>query len=192
MIHEVSVDLAANLKAQGCPIVVVDGPEPTKTATFGRERIVIEHADSDSYAPPWSQQRNPHKCMTRNIGAKLTIYAKSPKAGALVFEHRRRCEQILDMVLCALSKVAAVRKHNGGFLPTGGRFITPADLEASERPGGAVYELNFAVQRAVNDVTWSGDAQPEATVGGVDGVGFNNSTRVSVNGSGSYEFIPEV
>jgi hypothetical protein len=192
MIREVAVDLQANLRAKGCLVDVVVGPEATNTVTFGRERIVIEHGDSDSFQPAWSQSVNPKRFMTRLIGAKGTIYSKSPKAGALVFEHRRRCEQILDMTLAALSRVHAVRNGKGAFLPSSGRFITPDDLAASERPGGAVYEFTFTIQRGVTDVTWTGDAQPEAEVGGVDGVGINNVTRVSVNGSETYESIPEV
>jgi hypothetical protein len=193
MIREVAVKLQANLRAKGCPIPVVVGPEPTGTATFGRERIVIEHSDSDGFQPAWSQSVNPKRRMTRLIGAKATIYAQSTKAGAQVFEHRRRCEQILDMVLCGLSNIQAVRNGKGAFLPSGGRFIVPDDLAASERPGGAAYELTFAVQRGVADVTWTGEAQPEAELdGGIDGVGILNSTRVSVNGSETYESIPEV
>jgi hypothetical protein len=193
VIRELAVELQTNLREQGCPVVVIDGPEPYGTASFGRERIVLEPGDSDSFNPPFSQQQNPKRRMVRNIGAKLTVYAQSTKAGAMPFEHRRRCEQILDMALVGLSKIHAVRKGRDGFLPTGGRFIVPEDLAASERAGGAVYELTFSFQRAVLDVTWTGEAQPEAELdGGVDGVGIANSTRVSVNGSETYEYVPEV
>jgi hypothetical protein len=193
MIRELAVELQTNQRAQGCPVVVIDGPEPYGTASFGRERIVLEHGESDSFDPPWSHQPNPKRRMVRNIGAKLTVYAQSTKAGAMPFEHRRRCEQILDMALVGLSKIQSVRKGRGAFLPSGGRFIVPEDLAASERAGGAVYELAFSFQRAVEDVTWTGAAQPEAEIdGGVDGVGITNSTRVSINGSETYEYVPEV
>jgi hypothetical protein len=191
MIRKLVQELRTNLEAKNCPVEIVEGPEPHGTASFGRERIVVEYGERDTFDPPWSQQPNPTRRMTRIVSAKLTIYSQSTKAGAMPWEHRRRAEHILDMALCALSKIQSVRKGRNAFLPDSGRFVVPADLEGSERHGGAVYELTFTFQRAVEDVTWQGDAETEVTIdGGVDGVGVNNSTRVSINGSGSYENIP--
>lgn len=162
-LHDIGVELLAELRAQGCPLVVLDGPEATATATFGRERIVIEHDDGgDRFGPARSQSVNPKRRMTRLVGVKVTIYAQSTRAGAQPFEHRARAEQILDVVLVALELVAANRRNRIEF--TSGRFSVPDDLSASERHGGAVYELTFTIERAVVAQTWAGAAQGEAVL----------------------------
>lgn len=184
MIHYIGAELQAGLRARGCPIVVVDGPEATTTATFGRERIVIEHGDSDDFVGPWSQSTNPKRRMNRMVGVKVTIYAQSTKAGALDFEHRIRAEQILDIVLVALSNIKSVRKGRGAFLPSGGRFIVPEDLKGSERQGGAVYELTFNFERAVEERTWAGEKQPETTLTVIEMTGSPDLTFTEVDTEG--------
>lgn len=179
-LHDIGVELYAALRAQGCPLVVLDGPENTATATFGRERIVLEHDDGgDRFAPARSQSVNPKRRMTRLVGGKVTIYAQSTRAGAQPFEHRARAEQILDVVLVALELVAAERRNRIEF--TGGRFVLPADLAATERIGGAVYELTFSLERAVVAQTWAGLAQSEAVLDAV--VTFADAAEVVAPGA---------
>lgn len=184
MIHELGVELRSKLSDRGCPVAVIDGPEATGTATFGRERIVIEESGNDDYVPPFSQQRNPVRKMVCHIAAKATIYAQSTKAGALDFEHRRRARLILDQVLVALSEIKSARKGKGCFIPEGGRFIVPADLENSERRGGAVYELEFKFERAVEERTWAGDAKPETTISFIEMTGNPDLTFAEVDATG--------
>ena len=62
----------------------------------------------------------------------------------------------------ALELVAANRRNRIEF--TSGRFSVPDDLSASERHGGAVYELTFTIERAVVAQTWAGAAQGEAVL----------------------------
>lgn len=177
MIHELGVELQAALVALGCPLPVVDGPENTKSTTYARERIVLEHDEKgDSFGPVRTQHRNPKSRMTRIMGVKATIYAKHPYAGALEFEHRRRANHALDLVLVALGNAAAAR-HNV-YTPTAGRFITPEDLAGSERVQGAAYELTFTIDRAVEARTWAGAAGEEVTV--IEGM-ITSTTKVSGN-----------
>ncbi len=153
MIHEIGLELGARLAEQGVPLPVVDGPENPSTM-WGRERIVIEHAEgNDAYGGPRSQRIAPKHRYTRSVPYKITIFVKSGRAGAALFEHKRRAELALDKVLCAMDYVAAVRKNH--WEPTSGKFITPADLAGSENPGGAVYELSFTFDRAVIDRNWA-------------------------------------
>jgi hypothetical protein len=161
MLHEIGVELGAALVAQGCPLKVFDGPESTKTTTYARERIVLEYADSDSFSAPRSQHRNPKHRMTRNVAAKITIFAQSAAAGATEWEHYRRAEHILDLVLVAMEKVIVARKSawNVG----SGKFISPEDLKASESIGGAVYELAFTVERSVFEQKWNGSVKEQVT-----------------------------
>ncbi len=178
MIHEIGKELEAVLRTAGCPLRVDDGPESTQTTTFGRERIVIEHVPGgDSFGPTRSQHVNPDHRMTWIVGCKVTIYAQSPSAGARPFEHRRRASRVLNMVLVGLEQVA--RTNRNAWRPTGGGFVTPADLAASEAQAGAVYELTFTYDRPVVVQTWAGESAAEFTLGAN---GITSITKVSRNG----------
>lgn len=176
MIHEVGVELDTELRRKGCPLRVVDGPERREPNTFGRERIVIEHDPSgDSFGSKHLANVNPKTFLTRSIGVKLTIFAQSPNAGANEFEHRRRAEHALDLVLVAINRIASIRKN--AWSPKSGRFVLPDDLSKTETAGGAVYELNFTFDRGVAERTWAGDARPTAAA-----AGFDRTTKVSLKG----------
>lgn len=175
MMHELGVELAVRLAVSGTPVAVVDGPEQTKTSTWGRERIVIERSGSDSFSSARSQHINPKHRRTRTVGGKITIYAQSPVSGATNFEHERRAEAILDQVLVAMDYVAAVRKN--AWTPTGGEFVTPEDIKESDRRGGAVYELRFTFDRAVMARTWANANRPEFTFGAGS---LQSTTQVSM------------
>lgn len=162
MIHAIGRDLEAKLQAKGCPFKVLDREATTPTAW--RNVIVIENA-ADKFGPARSQSINPKRYYTRNVGAKLTIYAQSTDAGALEFEHRRVAERVLDLALVALRTIFAERK--AGHSIDGGQFITIADLDKSDRQTGAVYELSFTVERGVADRTWAGAIVAEASIGSV-------------------------
>lgn len=176
MIHDVGVALQAKLRERGCPVIVVDGPERAKTATFARERIVIEET-ADSFGPPLVTRGNPPRRFEAREGAKLTIYAQSPAAGALLFEHKERAKQIRNMALVALDDVIR-GTFKSQWSQTGGAFVPPDDLKDSEQPPGAVYELTFSIARGVFEVTWTGDKAPEGTLEHV-----TSTTEVSINGT---------
>lgn len=159
MLHEIAVELGARLRALGCPVPVVDGPEPTKTTTGARERIVLEHDDAgDRFDSAQAQRGTPTHVRARVVAAKATIYAQSTKAGAHDFEHRRRCEHTLDLVIAGLNDVIAARKNRVEF--TGGRFVKAEDLTRSEVIPGAIYELTFTFDRAVRAQRWDYDLAP--------------------------------
>lgn len=193
MLHDIGVALQAKLRERLCPIPVVDGPEATKTAGWGRERIVIEHADGDGFNLPRSTHRNPEHRFVRTVSSKITIYAQRTRSGALEFEHRDRAEAVLDCVLVALGDVAAVADPlpvYNVFQPTGGRFIVPTDLEGTEVRGGAVYELDVIFERAVKVQTFTGEIAEEASVGGEEGIGVNNTVQASIDGEDFEIVIP--
>lgn len=190
MMHEIGEELDAFLREARCPLRVIDGPERTQTTAMGRERIVIEHDDDtgDRFAPARGQHRNPRHRMTRVAGGKLTIYVQSGRTGAMPFEHRRRAQHVLDLVLVGLEKVIAARQARSAddrhitWSPVSGRFVQPADLEASEHRNGAVYELRFTFDHGVRVLPWNGELAPEATIGGPNGVRIRSTTKVSLAG----------
>lgn len=182
MIHDIGTELAAALASKGCPFPVVDGPEFRETSTFGRERVVIEHdPQGDQFVSRHQTDRNPRTRLTRNVGVKVTIYAQSPSKGAMYWEHIRRAEHVLDLVLIQLDIIRGKRKNE--IVYRSGKLVFPEDLKASETPGGAKYELYLTFDRGVADRTWAGAAQPTATISAVypetgAGVVIKNTSNV--------------
>lgn len=189
MLPRIAAQLQAKLRARGCPLSVVNGPESTETVTYGRERIVIEHGDGgDRFSAVTGQRPNPVHRAVRGVNTKITIYAQSPRSGAVEPEHRARAEHILDLVLIALGDCAATSEIFNVWEPTAGGFFVAEDLEGSARWGGARYELTCTISRAVFEQNWKGEIAPEMTMG-ADGSGIATTTKVSVNGSGSFETV---
>lgn len=158
MIHEIAVDLQAQLAARGCPIKVYDGPEATSSVAYSNERVVVEHSEQGDAFSAVAGARGgvgtTRAFYTRTIGIQIRIVAQSPRANASKWEHRRRAENILDLVVNGLHKVARERKAAIGF--GAGRFAYETDLEGSEIHPGAVYVLNASVSREVTDRDWDG------------------------------------
>lgn len=167
MIRDVVKAIEAQLRAHGCPIPVVTGAEPHGPNTGGRERIVIEYDydASDSFAGPRGHGVNPKFVCSCTDALKATIYAQSGRSGALLSEHETRAKQIRAQLLTALDE--GVRGElKLLWSPTGGRFVRPADLEASAKLPGAAYELTFTVESgSPRGLTWKGEANPEVEIG---------------------------
>jgi len=178
VIHEIGANINTVLKTRGCPILVIDGPEPTNTTTGARERIVLEHDEDagDSYAAPQGTRGNDAARFVCQVGYKATFYVQAPAAGAKPYEHRRRAEHLRDLFTVAMFDVAKVRKNNCSI--KGGRFIQPVDLAKSETIAGAVYELKFTFDRGIRVLTWAGEKRPEAAVGDFE-VGSTTKVRLA-------------
>lgn len=183
MLHEIVVELNADLSASGCPIRVIDGYEPTRTTTYARERIVIEHDDGDTFSATRSQHRNPSIRMIRNVSARATIYAQSAAPNALDWEHYRRAEHVLDMFLVALERVLLSRKNAWSI--RSGSFARPDDLRRSETPGGAVYALTFSYERGIYEQRWNGSVAQE-----ISGVPILSTDQITT-ANGPPSQIPE-
>lgn len=180
MIHQVTSELQAKLRAKHCPFPVVDGPERLGQVSW-RERVVLERDDNgDSFIAPKSQRDNPKQRAICVQGWKISIWAKSPNSNALEYEHCRRAEQVRDLVVCSLYEIAKVRCNGLGL--GRGQFKTPEGLADSERNGGALYELLLTFERGIFDVTWQGEKAPEATIG-ENGLSVSHTTEVSIVGT---------
>ena len=165
MIHELGLELQAELIAKGCPFPVVDGPEPTEAAaSYLPERIVIQRDEgaSEPLGPVRSTHHNPRHRANRMLAGLFRIYAQAPETNATVFEHRRRADTVVDLVICAMALVSSVRRNRWNAGP--GKLVPLPDLEESSVDGGAVYELPFTFERAVHDLTWTGSKRPEVTL----------------------------
>lgn len=178
MLHEIGVELQAALAAAGCPYRVFDGPIRTTDANF-RDRIVLEHDEqgADSFAMRHNTARNPRAFFARGMACKLTIYAASPKAGALEYEHRRQVEHVLDIVVVSLQEIAKGRQNL--WTPKSGRFLKPDEWKTTDTLPGVAYEFKFDFDRGIVKRTWVGDAEPTTTI--VEGE-IQSKTEVSIAG----------
>lgn len=179
MIHDIGVALQAELRDLGyLSATVIDGPETTAQAGRGRERIVIEHdLGADTFSHARSQRPNPVHRATRGVATVLTVYAQSPKPAAQDFEHRRRAEHIVDLIIVALGNVAAATSPIFNvWEPKGGGFVIHADLEGSPRWGGAVYDLRVEFSRAIKVQNWNREIADECVFAHVEMTGNPNLT----------------
>jgi hypothetical protein len=165
MIHEIGLEIDALLKARGCPMPVIDGPESDPT-TFANDRIVIETAGGDAWIPVERVSHNPKRYAIRRIGVQIRIFAHVERKGAAFFEHRRKCDHVLDLVYVALRKVAQTRGN--AFEIRTADYYLPPDLAASDSPAGCGYELRLFWDRAVGDIDWQYRKADEATITDVE------------------------
>lgn len=178
MLYAIALELDAALKAQHVPFPVVFGPERAEDLYVGQDRIVVEHRGpgADSFDPTRATHPNPRMPLVRQQGARIRIYARSNLSGAGWHDHAELAEQVLDHVLAELDYIVRGRK-NVMTLGAGG-FVEPDDAKGSETPGGAVYELELAIDRGIFRRTWEGAKRPEATVG-PGGVTITSTTKAS-------------
>lgn len=180
MIREYAVELRSALSALGCPIPVVDDHDGTATTTYARSRIVVtEDIDQrDEYGPPHGAQRNPRTYYAVTIPVRVSIYVQSTAKGAVPWEHRRLARRVASAVISTFYELAKARRNQLSRISGG--FVVPEDLEGSERPRGAVYELTFGLEAAVHaPATWESAAAPEFSLANEDA--FASTTIVVDN-----------
>lgn len=180
MLYAISQELGLALKAQGVPFPVVHalGSEPAASVTAGRERVVlVEPIDKrgDQILPPRGTHPNPMMPARSTDAGILRIYARSSLSGAVGHDHADRARLVRDHVIAELDAIVRGRKN---VLAWGaGGLTTLDDAEGSTVWGGAVYELEFTIDRGVFRRTWAGKAHDEVVIG--TDVAIVNTTKVS-------------
>ena len=183
MIHQLAFDLAARLETMLFPAAVLYGPEHVVREGPESMRIMVERdADGVITASPVGHKVNPRSRAVREIGVRLTIAAQSPLAGAMLHEHQRECDAVVDAVVYSLLGWAAKGKSRITFVS--GAYLRPEDFDGAEfSAAGVMYELRFRVARGVDGRNYEGVG---AATGAATGV--SNTTRVSLDGE-DYEEV---
>jgi len=167
VIYEIHKEVATELKAQGCPLPVVYGPERQGLgAALPASRIVFERDRSrgDVAKPGKARTSNPRMVAARAMGAVCRIYAQSTLTGAAGHDHERLADQAVDLVTVALHKVIGRRQTEWAI--SSAKLLSREELalRGLEVWPGVVYEMRFAVDRGVFDATWAGEAVEELPV----------------------------
>lgn len=167
VIYEIHKEVATELKAQGCPLPVVYGPERQGVGTaLGVTRVVIERDRSRGDVPKPGRARtfNPRMVAIRSMGAVCRIYARSTLTGAAGHDHERLADQAVDQITIALYKVVGRRQSEWSVSSAKLLTVEELALRGLEVWPGVVYEMRFAVDRAVFDATWTDEAAEELAV----------------------------
>lgn len=148
----------ADMKARGCPHPVILGPERTPPAAYGPTRVVVERLRGpgvDSALPVTSQRANPKLFGVRDVGVKLTVYARSPATGARTQDHQDLAERLCNFALDSLD--THVRNIPSVWTLGAGGFVVLEDTNGSEVDGGAAYEQTLSIADGLPKVatTWA-------------------------------------
>lgn len=176
-VYQMSIDIAANLRARKFPVAVQYGPE--RVDHEGLESMLL-HFQRDSQigdslrAIPGA--RGQPGVRVRDQGVALDVIVQSPLAGARHNEHEELCDLVVDGVLTALDEWAVEAKAGlFDFVELG--YVSPQDYNGADRMAGVVYRIRFRVARATLKKDFDGALPPTATVAGTSA-----TTLVTLNG----------
>jgi hypothetical protein len=148
--------LDAALAAKGSPYRVTYGPERL-TGGFGVTRIVIDDAGPGAdTGTPITSQNSQHNLGQFDCGFTVTVFARSPKSGARVADHRTLARRLYAFAFGELQTIA--RTFSAGISPSwSGGFIVPEDMVGAEVLSGAAYQATLSIPDGIAAVetTWA-------------------------------------
>jgi hypothetical protein len=156
--------IAERLDARKYPFPVLYGPEQHKRDSFDTS-IVIERDEknSDTFGAPQGFVRNPRKAYTRKLAVLATIYAKSSLPQAMIGEHERLAEQLVDALAVAIDEWCSEAKA-GEPEYTESRYLRRDELGDLETWPGRVYVLRFKIGRGVMARNYLGEGEPTGSL----------------------------
>lgn len=160
MIHgAIFLPVVERVRERGLPTAIpfVYGP-PQVPMTVGGTRLfmALDDESGDQYAPTRSQRLNPKHVGIRSIGVRVWIYAHATNQGAHRGDHERIALTIASMVHAAIDVVVQAAKTRW----TPGRMGFRDD-QTTDGWAGRVYEMRFAVDTPIADLTFKGEAAAE-------------------------------
>lgn len=178
MIYELSQAVETRIQSKKFPLrVVYESPERMQPG-FQDCRIVFmrDREQGDTFQSPRGAQQNPKKVADRIVGARALLWIRSSLDGAMLGDHERECEKVVDAVFSAL-RPAAIAVGKIDLLTVGeARYLAPKELvdlgvskAVVEAWPGVVYSLRFKVPRAVHDLDYDGNGLPSITLSGITG-----------------------
>lgn len=169
--------LRERLETRKFPFPVLYGPEQHKRESFDTT-IVLERdeANNDTFGPAQGFVRNPRKHYTRKLAVLATIYAKSSLPQAMVGDHERLAEQLVDALSVSIDEWCSEAKAGEPEF-TESRYLRRDELGELETWPGRVYVLRFKIGRGVMARNYLGEGEPTASL--ADKSQIKNRTDVS-------------
>ncbi len=163
MMHEIFALLQASLKDKSVPVPFTYGPGrvPDKV---GATRIEMSRSydQDDRLGPGKTDRRNPPMVAVRAMAAKIRVFARDTKEGAMRHDHERLAERIADHIHASLIPICREAKTQWRVLRAG--FVND---ETSDGWSGVIFELKIEVDRGVYAFpTWQESALPEINASG--------------------------
>ena len=166
MLYAISIQLGEALAARKVPYRVTYGPEPIPQGITSPHIVILRDRKTGDHvtAPRQTSAQttltapNPHVVMNRFLGATCRVFAKSTKASAIVADHERIADQVIDQVLVALRSIVNARRNT--WTLGAGHLLTDDEIKAlglEAWPGG-VYEQAFSIDRGVTDRPYAGES----------------------------------
>jgi hypothetical protein len=150
--------LDAAMVAKKSPFRVFYGPERMASAGGGVTRIVIDDAGPGAdTSSPVTATRAQHNVGQFDCGFTVTVYARSPKSGARVQDHRNLARRLFKVAFGQLNIIAKGIPSRGINPSWSGGFIVPDDLAGTEVHGFAVYQATLSIPDGIADLetTWA-------------------------------------
>jgi hypothetical protein len=160
MIYQMSQDIESNLKGRKYPVEITYGPERLKRSGCGSYEIVMNRDDEsgDAVHPVQASRSNPKMWAKRALGVVATFYVASPVSGAMISDHQRDCDALVDAFLVEV--IAWGEASKAGAIDFGeSRYLNASEHNGSEYFGDVVYRLRFEVPRALLERDYNGDAR---------------------------------
>ena len=163
-----------------------NGPEKADSLPSAEPHIVLMRDDAagDSFiSPPGTSAVNPSTFKVQQMGMELLVFARGAVRGASTLDHEDQGDCVVKQVLRALYHILRRRRWE----IRRGAYLTKAQVEELDYVGwpGRIYQLLFAINVALDDVDYQGDALEEFPVG-QGGVTFGLDTEVD-GGQGGKE-----
>lgn len=170
------------LRVKGLPSAIAFeyGP-PQVPMKVGATRLwlgIDDEAGDQTSNSPKAQRPNPKHVGVRAIGVRVVIYAHDTRQGAHRGDHETIALAIANMVHAALH--AVVRAENTEWRVTRTGFVADPTTDGWS---GRLYEMRFAVDTPISDLTWKGAAAPEVSAP-------STKTTLNVEGAGASTDLP--
>jgi hypothetical protein len=182
--YGVFLALRTALKGKGVPFECVYGAQqvPDKVGAT-RIDFARDYEAGDQVGSPRSTHKNPGHPATRALAGRVRILAKSTKANATRGDHEQIADNVFDQVYVELHKI--IVKANTTWRVQRATFLPDPTTDGWN---AVVYEFRFSIDAPVVDVTWTGEAAAEATVGGAHGVAI--ATELDATGPDTSTDLP--
>lgn len=170
MIGHLAQAVRVDLAARKYPHTVVYGPE--RVGRDGFQLAIVFERDreaGDAIVAPAGAAINPEAPFNRRVSGLVTVYARSPKPGAIALDHEDECDAVCDGVISAMYRILRARRLPLEIVDS--KLLTRDELragvsEADDRSGarsadfpGCAARIRFRVGTVIRDVTYTGVAR---------------------------------